>query len=94
LLRLQTELVHAGAWIKQSDVRVVAVFEGRDAAGKGGVIKRITQRVSPRIFRVVALPRRRPSGNRRSGISSATSPTFLRAVRLIGDRLRFTVKLS
>ena len=56
LLRLQTELVAAGAWIKASGLRVVAVFEGRDAAGKGGVIKRITQLVSPRIFRFVALP--------------------------------------
>lgn len=56
LLRLQTELVAAAAWIKESGARVVAIFEGRDAAGKGGVIKRITQLVSPRIFRVVALP--------------------------------------
>jgi polyphosphate kinase len=56
LLRLQTELVVATDWVKQSGARVVAVFEGRDAAGKGGAIKRITQLVSPRIVRVVALP--------------------------------------
>jgi polyphosphate kinase 2 len=56
LLRLQTELVLMTDWVKQSGARVVAVFEGRDAAGKGGVIKRITQLVSPRVVRVVALP--------------------------------------
>jgi len=44
------------AWIKKSGARIVIIFEGRDAAGKGGVIKRITQWVSPRVFRVVALP--------------------------------------
>ena len=43
-------------WIKSTGQRIVVVFEGRDAAGKGGVIKAITERVSPRIFRVVALP--------------------------------------
>lgn len=43
-------------WLKQEGLRVVVVFEGRDAAGKGGVLKRITERVSPRVFRVVALP--------------------------------------
>jgi polyphosphate kinase 2 len=56
LLRLQTELVVCAEWIKHSGARVVALFEGRDAAGKGGVIKRITQLVSPRVVRVVALP--------------------------------------
>ncbi len=56
LQRLQIELVKLQAWIKHKGLRVVIVFEGRDAAGKGGVIKRITERVSPRIFRVVALP--------------------------------------
>ncbi|MGZ2486304.1 polyphosphate kinase 2 [Rhizobium pisi] len=54
--RLQVELAHLQAWIKKSGARVVIVFEGRDAAGKGGMIKRITERVSPRVFRVVALP--------------------------------------
>jgi polyphosphate kinase len=56
LLRLQTELVAMTEWVKQSGTRVVAIFEGRDAAGKGGSIKRIAQLVSPRICRIVALP--------------------------------------
>ncbi|WDZ81991.1 polyphosphate kinase 2 (plasmid) [Ensifer adhaerens] len=56
LLRLQVEIAHLQAWVKKSKARVVIIFEGRDAAGKGGVIKRITERVSPRVFRVVALP--------------------------------------
>ncbi len=54
--KLQVELVRLQAWVKQTGQRVVVIFEGRDAAGKGGVIKRITERVSPRVFRVVALP--------------------------------------
>jgi polyphosphate kinase 2 len=56
LERLQGELVKLQYWVKEKGLRVVLVFEGRDAAGKGGVIKRITERVSPREFRVVALP--------------------------------------
>ena len=56
LLRLQTELVVMAEWVKREGKRVALVFEGRDAAGKGGVIKRITQYVSPRIARIVALP--------------------------------------
>lgn len=56
LERLQVELAHLQAWVKKTGARIVVVFEGRDAAGKGGVIKRITERVSPRVFRVVALP--------------------------------------
>lgn len=56
LRRLQVEVAHLQAWVKKSKARVVIIFEGRDAAGKGGVIKRITERVSPRVFRVVALP--------------------------------------
>jgi len=55
LERLQTELVKMGSYIKDEGLRVVVVFEGRDAAGKGGAIKRITERVSPRTFRVEAL---------------------------------------
>jgi len=54
--RLQVELAHLQAWVKKSGARIVIVFEGRDAAGKGGMIKRITERVSPRVFRVIALP--------------------------------------
>ena len=54
--RLQGELVKLQFWVKESGAKIVVIFEGRDAAGKGGVIKRITERVSPRVFRVVALP--------------------------------------
>ena len=54
--RLQGELVKLQYWVKAKGLRVVILFEGRDAAGKGGVIKRITERVSPRAFKVVALP--------------------------------------
>jgi len=56
LERLQGELVKLQLWAKATGARAIVVFEGRDAAGKGGVIKRITERVSPRVFRVVALP--------------------------------------
>ena len=55
LLRLQEELVKLQYWVKERGLRVVIVFEGRDAAGKGGVIKRITERTNPRVVRVVAL---------------------------------------
>jgi polyphosphate kinase 2 len=55
LARLQEELVKLQGWIKEKDLRVVVLFEGRDAAGKGGVIKRITQCLNPRVCRVVAL---------------------------------------
>ncbi|MFP4362377.1 MAG: polyphosphate kinase 2 [Spirochaetia bacterium] len=55
LERLQTELVKLQEWIKHKKLKIVVVFEGRDAAGKGGVIKRITQRLNPRVCRVVAL---------------------------------------
>ncbi len=53
---LQVELVKLQNWAKQTGARVIVVFEGRDAAGKGGCIKAITERVSPRVFRIVALP--------------------------------------
>jgi polyphosphate kinase 2 (PPK2 family) len=56
LLRLQGELVKLQDWVATTKHRVVILFEGRDAAGKGGVIKRITQRLNPRVCRVVALP--------------------------------------
>jgi len=55
LKKLQLELVKLHEWVKEKGLRVVVIFEGRDAAGKGGVIKRITQRLNPRICRVVAL---------------------------------------
>jgi polyphosphate kinase len=54
---LQVELCLLQEWVKQEGLRVVVVFEGRDAAGKGGTIKAITDRVSPRVFRVAALPK-------------------------------------
>ena len=56
LFRLQLELVKLQEWVKLKGLKVVVIFEGRDAAGKGGVIKRITQHLNPRICRVVALP--------------------------------------
>ena len=62
--RLHGELVKVQLWLKESGHKVMVLFEGRDAAGKGGVIKRITERVSPRVFRIVALPA--PSERERS----------------------------
>jgi polyphosphate kinase len=56
LRKLQVELCRVQDWVKASGARVIIVFEGRDAAGKGGTIKAITEKVSPRVFRVVALP--------------------------------------
>jgi polyphosphate kinase len=56
LRKLQTKLVEMQEWVKTTGAKVVVVFEGRDAAGKGGVINRIMDRVSPRVFRHVALP--------------------------------------
>jgi polyphosphate kinase len=56
LKRLHGELVHLQQWVVHAGLKVCVVFEGRDGAGKGGAIKAITERVSPRIFRVVALP--------------------------------------
>ena len=56
LRKLQTELCRLQEWIKHKGLRVAVVFEGRDGAGKGGTIRAITERVSPRVFRVVALP--------------------------------------
>ena len=54
--KLHAELVKLQYWVQKKGLRIVVVFEGRDAAGKGGIIKRITERVSPRVFRLVALP--------------------------------------
>jgi polyphosphate kinase len=56
LHKLQVELCHLQDWVKETGARVIIVFEGRDAAGKGGTIKAITERVSPRTFRTIALP--------------------------------------
>ena len=56
LARLQAELVNVQEWVRTTGARVVIVFEGRDAAGKGGAIKRITQYLNPRVARIAALP--------------------------------------
>src|SRR5512136_1924398 len=56
LAKLHVELVKLQEWVKAKGLKVCIVFEGRDGAGKGGVIKAITERVSPRVFRVLALP--------------------------------------
>src|SRR6184192_3543797 len=56
LHQLQVELCHLQYWVKEKGARIIILFEGRDAAGKGGTIKALTERVSPRVFRVVALP--------------------------------------
>ncbi|WP_095589499.1 polyphosphate kinase 2 [Actibacterium ureilyticum] len=56
LLRLQAELIKVQDWVQETGAKVCILFEGRDSAGKGGVIKRITQRLNPRVARVVALP--------------------------------------
>ena len=56
LEKLQVELCHLQEWVKANQARIIILFEGRDAAGKGGTIKAITEKVSPRVFRVVALP--------------------------------------
>ncbi|MEU6422400.1 MULTISPECIES: polyphosphate kinase 2 [Streptomyces] len=57
LLRLQTELVQVQEWVRATDARLVVVFEGRDAAGKGGTIKRLTEHLNPRVARIAALPK-------------------------------------
>src|SRR6201987_5572557 len=64
LRRLQAELCKLQDWVKYKGLRIMVVFEGRDAAGKGGTIRAITERVSPRVFRLVALPA--PSDRERS----------------------------
>ena len=56
LQKLQVELCMLQAWVKKEGKRLILIFEGRDGAGKGGMIKAITERVSPRVFRVLALP--------------------------------------
>jgi polyphosphate kinase 2 len=56
LRKLQVQLCALQAWVKHKGLRAIVIFEGRDAAGKGGIIKALTERVSPRVFRVVALP--------------------------------------
>src|SRR3954469_20141473 len=62
--KLQGELCKLQEWVKHKGLRVIIIFEGRDAAGKGGTIKALTERVSPRVFRLVALPA--PSGREKT----------------------------
>ena len=77
LAKMQVELVKLQEWIKHQNLKVVVIFEGRDAAGTGGSIKRITQSLSPRVCRVVALPA--PTERERTQcISSAMYSTCLR----------------
>ena len=71
LAKLQVELTRLQTWVRATGARVIVVFEGRDTAGKGGVISRITARTSPRVFRHVALPHP-PIGKRPKSTSSAT----------------------
>ena len=66
LRRLQAELCRLQDWVKLKGLRIIVLFEGRDGAGKGGTIKAITERVSPRVFHVVALPA--PSDREKSQI--------------------------
>lgn len=66
LRKLQTELCYLQDWVKATGQKIVIVFEGRDAAGKGGLIRALTERVSPRIFQIVALPA--PSDREKSQI--------------------------
>ncbi len=71
LIRLQAELINLQDWVQYHKEKVVILFEGRDSAGKGGVIKRITQRLNPRVCAPWRFPRR-PTARRPSGTSSAT----------------------
>jgi polyphosphate kinase 2 (PPK2 family) len=84
LFRLQGELVKLQDWVAATKQKVVVVFEGRDSAGKGGVIKRITQRLNPRVCRVVDLPA--PNDRERTQWYSATFRTCPRAARRAFDR--------
>src|SRR3954451_6432657 len=66
LRRLQAQLCKLQEWVKHKGLRAIVVFEGRDGAGKGGTIRALAERVSPRVFRVVALPA--PSDREKSQI--------------------------
>jgi polyphosphate kinase 2 (PPK2 family) len=77
---LHVELVKLQEWVQKKGVKVCIVFEGRDGAGKGGTIKALTERVSPRVFRVVALPA--PTDREKARcMCSATCRTCLRPVK-------------
>src|SRR6186713_1102812 len=69
LRKLQAELCHLQEWVKHKGLRVIILFEGRDAAGKGGTIRALTERVSPRVFRTIALPA--PSDREKSDVFAA-----------------------
>ena len=87
LRALQAQLCHLQAWVKQQGLRVIVIFEGRDAAGKGGTIKAITERVSPRVFRLVALPA--PSDREKSQMHIQRYIThFPAAGEIVGGRDR------
>ena len=77
---LQGELVAMQEWVKATGARVCVVFEGVDSAGKGGTIRRITERTSPRVFKHIALPAPMRGSSRRC-TSSATSPISRRRAR-------------
>ena len=79
LTRLQGKLCILQEWVKAKGLRVIVVFEGRDAAGKGGTIKAITERVSPRVFRVVALPAPRTARRARCTCSATCRTSRPRA---------------
>ena len=81
LLRLQAELVKLQEWVRAEKRRLVVIFEGRDAAGKGGSIKRVTEYLNARVARDRRPARPRPSGSAPSGTSSATSTTCRRRAR-------------
>ena len=80
LRKLQVELCKLQEWVKHQGLRVIVLFEGRDAAGKGGTINAITERVSPRVFRIVALPAPL-AARRRKCMCNATCSTSRRRVR-------------
>jgi polyphosphate kinase 2 (PPK2 family) len=77
---LQIEMLKVQRWVKESGKRIVVIYEGRDAAGKGGTIKRFMEHLNPRGARIVALDK--PTKKRGSGISSATSNSFRHTEKL------------
>ena len=81
LARLQLELIKLQEWVKHAGLKVVVIFEGRDTAGKGGMIKRITELLNPRRTAASLPSPHRPTVSAVSGISSAISRTCLQQVR-------------
>ena len=79
LAALQVQLTRLQTWVKAKGARVIVVFEGRDTAGKGGVISRITARTSPRVYRHVALPAPSDREGARSSSSATSRNSRLRA---------------